>query len=60
MTEAKLINFIPVFAAAWMKKKAMYEVIIMDDNVVIRMYTTNMGGPNLTFNLTMVSMQVFI
>lgn len=38
----------------------MYEVLVMDDNVVIRMYTTNMGGPNLPFNLTMVSMQVFI
>lgn len=38
----------------------MYKVIVMDDNVVIRMYTTNMGGPNLTFDLSMVSMQMFM
>lgn len=38
----------------------MYDVIIMDDNVVIRKYTTNMSGPNVSFNLTMVSMLVFI
>lgn len=38
----------------------MYEVILMDDNVVIRMYTTNMGGLNLTFDLNMLSMQMFI